>query len=196
MFFLFLIGVIIIIFIIIFTSEIGLEINNLKVNTENQEILNKDYIVEISVIILHKIKIIKRNIKNINSKNIRVGNRTISTKAFKKKDINIDYKLLIKNISVKKVKLNIEIGTENAALTAIIVGFISAIIGIIIKMPKYKIIPIYNGKNLLKIDLDCIIRIYLIHYIYEQILNKISKRKKVKNNERTSNRKPYDNCYE
>lgn len=196
MFFLFLIGVIIIIFIIIFTSEIGLEINNLKVNTENQEILNKDYIVEISVIILHKIKIIKRNIKNIDSKNIRVGNRTISTKAFKKKDINIDYKLLIKNISVKKVKLNIEIGTENAALTAIIVGFISAIIGIIIKMPKYKIIPIYNGKNLLKIDLDCIIRIYLIHYIYEQILNKISKRKKVKNNERTSNRKPYDNCYE
>ena len=158
--------------------------------------MNKDYIVEISVIILHKIKIIKRNIKNINSKNIRVGNRTISTKAFKKKDINIDYKLLIKNISVKKVKLNIEIGTENAALTAIIVGFISAIIGIIIKMPKYKIIPIYNGKNLLKIDLDCIIRIYLIHYIYEQILNKISKRKKVKNNERTSNRKPYDNCYE
>ncbi len=196
MFFLFLIGVIIIIFIIIFTSEIGLEINNLKVNTENQEILNKDYIVEISVIILHKIKIIKQNIKNIDSKNIRVGNRTISTKAFKKKDINIDYKLLIKNISVKKVKLNIEIGTENAALTAIIVGFISAIIGIIIKMPKYKIIPIYNGKNLLKIDLDCIIRIYLIHYIYEQILNKISKRKKVKNNERTSNRKPYDNCYE
>ena len=196
MFFLFLIGVIIIIFIIIFTSEIGLEINNLKVNTENQEILNKDYIVEISVIILHKIKIIKQNIKNINSKNIRVGNRTISTKAFKKKDFNIDYKLLIKNISVKKVKLNIEIGTENAALTAIIVGFISAIIGIIIKMPEYKIIPIYNGKNLLKIDLDCIIRIYLIHYIYEQILNKISKRKKVKNNERTSNRKPYDNCYE
>lgn len=196
MFFLFLIGVIIIIFIIIFTSEIGLEINNLKVNTENQEILNKDYIVEISVIILHKIKIIKQNIKNIDSKNIRVGNRTISTKAFKKKDINIDYKLLIKNISVKKVKLNIEIGTENAALTAIIVGFISAIIGIIIKMPEYKIIPIYNGKNLLKIDLDCIIRIYLIHYIYEQILNKISKRKKVKNNERTSNRKPYDNCYE
>ena len=120
LFFLFLIGVIIIIFIIIFTSEIGLEINNLKVNTENQEILNKDYIVEISVIILHKIKIIKQNIKNIDSKNIRVGNRTISTKAFKKKDINIDYKLLIKNISVKKVKLNIEIGTENAALTAII----------------------------------------------------------------------------
>ena len=196
MFFLFLIGVIIIIFIIIFTSEIWLEINNFKVNTENQEILNEDYIVEISVIILHKIKIIKQNIKNINSKNIRVGNRTISTKAFKKKDVNIDYKLLIKNISVKKVKLNIEIGTENAALTAIIVGFISAIIGIIIKMPEYKIIPIYNGKNLLKIDLDCIIRIYLIHYIYEQILNKISKRKKVKNNERTSNRKPYDNCYE
>ena len=194
MFFLFLIGVIIIIFIIIFTSEIWLEINNFKVNTENQEILNEDYIVEISVIILHKIKIIKQNIKNINSKNIRVGNRTISTKAFKKKDVNIDYKLLIKNISVKKVKLNIEIG--NAALTAIIVGFISAIIGIIIKMPEYKIIPIYNGKNLLKIDLDCIIRIYLIHYIYEQILNKISKRKKVKNNERTSNRKPYDNCYE
>ena len=195
MFFLF-IFIIILIIIAIHTSKVGIEIINLQINTQlpkNQKI-NKDSRIYVYLLLFNYFKLFKKEIREINFKNIKLQNRDIDIKFLKNKDFKINYKELLKNIKIeiKKINLSLKIGTENAALTAILVGMISSVLGIIIKRPKYEIIPIYTGENLINMKLDGIFTIYLMHYIYSLILN----RKRRDENERTSNRKSYDNCYE
>ena len=113
-------------------------------------------------------------------------------KILKTKDLKIDFKEIIQNINIEKIDLNIQLGTQDAALTAIIVGVLASILGILIKKPKYEVIPIYLNKNFIKIRLDSIFTVNLTHYIYSQIF----KRWGGKKNERTSNRKSYANSYE
>ena len=43
----------------------------------------------------------------------------------------------------------------------------------ILRMPKYEVIPIYANKNLIKIKLDCIFSVHLMQYIYIIISKKI-----------------------
>ena len=69
--------------------------------------------------------------------------------------------------------MNAQIGTEDAVLTAILVGIISSILGILIKKPKYQVIPIYTNKNFIKIRLDGIFSIYLMQYIDKIIFEKV-----------------------
>ena len=195
MFFLF-IFIITFIIIAIHTSKVGIEIINLQINTQlpkNQKI-NKDSRIYVYLLLFNYFKLFKKEIREINFRNIKLQNRDIDIKFLKNKDFKINYKELLKNIKIeiKKINLSLKIGTENAALTAILVGMIASVLGIIIKRPKYEIIPIYTGENLINLKLDGIFTIYLMHYIYSLILN----RKRRDENERTSNRKSYDNCYE
>ena len=88
--------------------------------------------------------------------------------------------------------MHIEIGTEDAALTAISVGIISSIIGILLKdkitpKDKFEIQPIYIQKNLINLKLNCIFTIDLMHYIYKNIL----KERRKKNERESSNRRTY-----
>ena len=195
LFFLF-IFIITFIIIAIHTSKVGIEIINLQINTQlpkNQKI-NKDSRIYVYLLLFNYFKLFKKEIREINFKNIKLQNKDIDIKFLKNKDFKINYKELLKNIKIeiKKINLSLKIGTENAALTAILVGMIASVLGIIIKRPKYEIIPIYTGENLINLKLDGIFTIYLMHYIYSLILN----RKRRDENERTSNRKSYDNCYE
>ena len=98
--------------------------------------------------------------------------------SIKNKDIKINYLELIQNINIdiKNIDLNVNIGTEDAGITAILVGILAGILGIIIKKPKYQILPIYANRNLLKINLNGIFTIYLMHYIYKFIKNNIKER--------------------
>lgn len=66
-----------------------------------------------------------------------------------------------------------QLGTEDAALTAILTGIISAGLGVILRKPKYEVIPIYSDKNFLKIKLDGIFSVHLMQYIYKLIYKKI-----------------------
>ena len=195
MFFLF-IFIIIFIIIAIYTSKVGIEIINLQINTQfsKEQKINKDSRIYVYLLLFNYFKLFKKEIREINFRNIKLQNRDIDIKFFKNKDFKINYKELLKNIKIeiKKINLSLKIGTENAALTAILVGMISSVLGIIIKRPKYEIIPIYTGENLINLKLDGIFTIYLMHYIYSLILN----RKRRDENGRTSNRKSYDNCYE
>ena len=193
LFFLF-IFIITFIIIAIHTSKVGIEIINLQINTQlpkNQKI-NKDSRIYVYLLLFNYFKLFKKEIREINFRNIKLQNRDIDIKFLKNKDFKINYKELLKKIEIKKINLSLKIGTENAALTAILVGMIASVLGIIIKRPKYEIIPIYTGENLINLKLDGIFTIYLMHYIYSLILN----RKRRDENERTSNRKSYDNCYE
>ena len=133
--------------------------------------LSKIYVY---ILIFGKIKILKKDIKKINFDKLKFQNKDIDIKILKNKDLKIDYKELIKNIdiNVKSIDLYAQIGTEDAALTAILVGTLSGIIGTILRKPKYQIVPIYTNKNLLKIRLDGIFTIYLMHYIYSLIFKR------------------------
>ena len=195
LFFLF-IFIIIFIIIAIHTSKVGIEIINLQINTQfsKEQKINKDSRIYVYLLLFNYFKLFKKEIREINFKNIKLQNKDIDIKFLKNKDFKINYKELLKNIKIeiKKINLSLKIGTENAALTAILVGMIASVLGIIIKRPKYEIIPIYTGENLINLKLDGIFTIYLMHYIYSLILN----RKRRDENWRTSNRKSYDNCYE
>ena len=86
------------------------------------------------------------------------------------------------NFKLKKIDLKINLGLEDAATNAIIVGIISSCIPVIMGILNnnniieinakkgnqiyWKIMPIYQNRNLLNIDLNCIISFKLIHIIY------------------------------
>jgi len=91
----------------------------------------------------------------------------------------------------KKADLKVEVGTEDAALTAILVGTISSILGFLLKRQKLKILPIYENINILNIKLDGIFRVNLIHYIYKTIL-----KGREKNERKSSDRRTYAYSHE
>lgn len=197
MFFLFILIFILILGLAVHTSKIGIEVENLIIDTEKPkgEKINEESKIYVYLLIFQKIKLFKKNVKGMKLKNVKFQNKDIDVKYLKNRDIKINYKELIQNIEIeiKKVDLYMQIGTEDAALTAILVGIASGIVGVMLKKPKYQIVPIYTNKNLLKIKLDGIFTIYLMHYIYSQIFKR---KRSVNKNERTSNRKSYDDCYE
>ncbi|MCI9064069.1 MAG: DUF2953 domain-containing protein [Clostridia bacterium] len=87
-------------------------------------------------------------------------------------------------------------GTEEASLTAILIGLMSSILGIALRNKiqnqdkiKFYTIPVYQDKNFLKIHFNSIFRINMIHIIY--IIYILKKKRRVEKNGRTSNRRSY-----
>ncbi len=175
MFFLFILVILFILGFAIHTSKIGIEIENLIINTEKPkgEKINKECNIYLFLLVFGKIKLFKKNFKKLKIKNFNFQRKDIDIKFLKNTDFKINYKELLKNIDIEQIELYLQIGTENAAITAILVGIISSFIGIILKKPKYQITPIYINKNLLKLELNCIISIYLMQYIYKVIFSKM-----------------------
>ena len=110
-------------------------------------------------------------------------------------------KELSQSIYVENLELEVELGTENAFLTSILVAFFSSILAISFSRIHlkennivYKIEPVYRNENSIKIEISGIFQIKLIHIINTiYVLNKKGGRK---NHERTSNRRSYDYSYE
>ena len=177
MFFLFILISLIILGIAIYTSRIGVEIENLQIDTQQPkgQKINKESRIYIYLLIFNKIKLYKKDIRNIEKKNIKFQKNDIDIKFFKDRDVKIDYNQLLEKIDIyfEKIDLNIQLSTEDAALTAILTGIISASLGIILKKPKYEVIPIFSNKNFLKLKLDCIFSVHLMQYIYKLMSNKI-----------------------
>lgn len=178
MFFLFILVIFTILIIAIHTSKIGIDIKNLIIDTDAEEKINEDGKIYVYLLLFNKIKLFRKNVRNIPMKDVKFETSDFDIKIFKNKDIKINYLELIQNINIdiKNIDLNVNIGTEDAGVTAILVGIFAGILGIIIKKPKYQILPIYANRNLLKINLNGIFTIYLIHYIYKFIKNNIKER--------------------
>ena len=176
MFFLFILVIFTILIIAIHTSKIGIDIKNLIIDTEEK--INEDGKIYVYLLLFNKIKLFRKNVRNIPMKDVKFETSDFDIKIFKNKDIKINYLELIQNINIdiKNIDLNVNIGTEDAGITAILVGILAGILGIIIKKPKYQILPIYANRNLLKINLNGIFTIYLMHYIYKFIKNNIKER--------------------
>ena len=178
MFFLFILVIFTILIIAIHTSKIGIDIENLIIDTDAEEKINEDGKIYVYLLLFNKIKLFRKNVRNIPMKDVKFEASDFDIKIFKNKDIKINYFELIRNINIdiKNIDLNVKIGTEEAGITAILVGIFAGILGIIIKKPKYQILPIYANRNLLKINLNGIFTIYLMHYIYKFIKDNIKER--------------------
>lgn len=178
MFFLFILVIFTILIIAIHTSKIGIDIKNLIIDTDAEEKINEDGKIYVYLLLFNKIKLFRKNVRNIPMKDVKFEKSDFDIKIFKNKDIKINYLELIQNINIdiKNIDLNVNIGTEDAGITAILVGILAGILGIIIKKPRYQILPIYANRNLLKINLNGIFTIYLMHYIYKFIKNNIKER--------------------
>ena len=177
MFFLFILVILLIAVLAIHTSRIGIELENLIINTEANKgkKINKESKIYVYLLIFGKIKLFRKNAKNMKPPNFKIKNTDIDIKVLKGKDLVINYVEMLKSIKIdiKKIDVNMQIGTQDAAITAILVGIISSILGIVIKKPKYEIIPIYSDKNFAKIELEGIFSIYLMQYIYKLIFENL-----------------------
>lgn len=207
MFFLFILASIVFIILLLIFSKIRIQIINFQFSSmkiENRH-TNKDYKVILKLYVLGKIPIIKLNITKTRLEKINLKEKVekIDFESIDRdKIISKNFIGEFKNIKPKinNIDLKIKLGTENACLTSIIVPAISTVIAIFLKRLTefenqiFLITPIYNNQNLINIQLSGIFEIKMIHII--NIVYILKKKGRVKENERTSNRRAYDYSYE
>ena len=204
-----------IIFIVFLMSTLKIKIDKMRIeNFEN----DKKYKILFQVFFLNKIKILSIKIDNdkINkiqqSKRLRKINLKHIEEAVptKKEVLNILKKI---NPKIEYLNLKIQIGLDDAVITAYIVGIIGAIISILLpktvnniynknkarkvnkisnKKIKYQIIPAYNQKTF-DVYLESIINIKIVHIIF--VIYTLLKKGRNKNG-RASNRRTYAYSHE
>ena len=211
MVFLFILLIFFILIIVIMTSKIEIKIENLIITSQTKKHINDKYKIIIKMYVFNKIPIIKitlteNKLKKIYTKlKMKEKIRKFEEEIYINKD-KFDLKLLNairefnKCIKIVDLKLKIQLGTENAFLTSILVAIISSIMSITISKKAmredkifYNVEPIYNSQNLINIAISGIFQIKMIHIINTiYVLNK----KGGIEYERTSNRRSYDYSYE
>jgi len=203
--------------ILIIFSKIRIEIENFKytsnTNVINRKHINNNYCIILKLCILKNLPIIKIQ---ITEEKLNKFKSNVKLKEKIRKEIGkIDVKKLEKEITLSKLKeisktikiliekfnLKIELGTENAVVTAMIIPFISTLISFLLrnkvekyKDQKYNIKPVFLNKNMLNIEFSGIFQIKMIHII--NIIYILNKKEGENRNERTSNRRSYAYSYE
>ena len=212
MFFLISFLIILIIFLCLITIKIKFRIINFEFNTSKGKgrYINEEFLATITINILEKIpiwkiKIDKAKLKKIqNSKNVNKLKNNFNQKLIENKnDFDKDVLFVIYKfpISIYNTNTGIEIGTESMMLTTFLIPIISTFLALIYKRYakgnniKFNVKPIYNQKNVLKLEFNGIFEIKMIHIINTICILKNRKRR-VKSNVRTSNRRSYDYSYE
>ena len=189
-------------YFIFVTSTLRLVIEKLELsNTEEKR--TDELKIKVQWYMFNKIKISSIPIKNKQIQKINLKQRIEKIDMQEIEPTKKEMITLLKEIKLKKLDLDITIGTEDVIITSAIVLLISTGMSFLLpkiiekyepKQYKYKILPVYQNKNLYKLKLDCIIYVKMVHIIY--ILQVILKRKRDGKNARTSNRRSYDYSYE
>ena len=208
MVFLFLLLIVTILLIITFFSKIRIDVKKIEICSENKKHINPNYYLQLSWIILNKISIIKIKIDKKSVKNFKLKEKftDIEIKMWERKE-KIDKETIdiIKKIdfTIKKLKLKINVGTENSVVTALLIPIISTLISLLLRNKiktkeeqTYIVQPIYIDKNYLNIVISGIFDIKMRHIINVIYLLLRKNKKGVKKYERTSNRRSYDYSYE
>lgn len=149
-----------------------------------------------------KIKITKEQIaKAISNKLVKRIMLKRMEKFKENKNIEVKKLKVLKklNINIDKLKLYIKIDTPSTTATTTITTLIATVISIFLAKTastnnmnnyKYKIQPTFYMQNLLKICIDCIISLKMVHII--NIIYILKKKRSVnKYDKRTSNRRAY-----
>ena len=182
---------------IILNSKLQIKIYNLDISTERKEKVKKDLEIYLGIIIFNKIEVFKINLQKMKNKKRKLGKVLEKMKKLdlnnRKQELVMDTLKSLKDLGFEiiKVDLRVKIGLQDVAVTAILVGIISSILGIVLKKQKFEILPIYQEKNILNIKFNGIFRVNLIHYIYKTIL-----KGRGKNEGEPSNRRTYAYNYE
>ena len=208
MVFLFILLILCILLLIIVFSKIRIDVKKFEYCSANKKHINPNYYLQLSWIILNKIPIIK----------IKLNKHTVKKLKLKDKFVDIDVKMweerkkidketisIIKKIdfAIRKLKLKIDIGTENSAITSLLIPIVSTVISFLLRNKMktkeeqtYIVQPIYNNQNYLNITISGIFEIKMNHIINVIYLLSRKNKKGVKKYERTSNRRSYDYSYE
>lgn len=196
MFFLFLIMLLILYILILMSATIKIKIKDLKIELPKQKerIIDNGYEISLNFYILKKLKIFKLSITKdkLERKELKEQINKIKSKLKKDKN-NFDIKFIdvIKKINIEKANLVLYLGTENATFTAVTLGIISAILGIILNEKSiFKIVPIYQDRNILNLQFDGIFVLNKIHII-DIIIYVLKTKRRVNKNGRSSNRRAY-----
>lgn len=198
------ISILLILILLSITLNIKIEIENLKITLpkEIKKMINEQSKILMKIYILKKIKISEIDLKKIKMNDTKVKNRLDKIKKRIIKDnknikfnINAIEVLRENKFKIEKMDLKINIGLEDAAITAITVGIISLLISIILKnkinnlkIQKYQINPIYENKNFLKVEFDGIFEFNIANIID---IIKVLKKGRVNKYDRTSYRRSY-----
>ena len=196
----------------VLTSKLDIRMINLIIDSQRKKHINDRYEIIIRLKIFGNIPVLKLTLnKNklekiqqswkMNEKVKQLEKDIIQNRNKFDKNMMKGLKEFSKNIYMEKLDLQIELGTENAFLTSILVAIFSSILSMAFsrihvreKNIAYKIKPIYKNENSIKIEISGIFQMKLIHIINTiYVLNKKGGRK---NYERTSNRRSYDYSYE
>lgn len=198
--------------LLIVFSKIKFEIINFEFSSTHSSThkkhINPNYKIILSWYILGKIPVIRIKLNENKIKKIKLKEKMvdIDVKLWRaRKKINKHFFQIIKKLdfNIKKLNLKIDIGTENAVLTSILVPAISTIISLFLRKriktkekQFFTIQPIFKNQNYLNMELSGIFEIKMNHII--NIIYVLIKKEKegVKEDERTSNRRPYDYSYE
>ena len=194
--------------LIIVFSKIKIDVKKFEYCSANKKHINPNYYIQLSWIILNKIPIIK----------IKLNKHTVKKLKLKDKFVDIDVKMweerkkidketisIIKKIdfAIRKLKLKIDIGTENSAITSLLIPIVSTLISFLLRNKMktkeeqtYIVQPIYKDQNYLNITISGIFDIKMNHIINVIYLLSRKNKKGVKKYERTSNRRSYDYSYE
>ena len=197
-------------------SDLEIEINKLHFDSNNKkEHKLEDYLFYIRLKILDKItwlkiEIDKNKIKTIENSKLFKSNFLSKINEYDKiieiilnnkeeifKKSNTEY-IKELNICIKKLDLYLELCISNSTFTSFLVATIASIISIILarNIKKYDrnkynyiIMPKYEYKSSIKLKLNCIINIKVVHII--NVLCMLIKKRREKYDERTSNRRSY-----
>ena len=198
--------ILIIFYLIIIFSKIRVEIINFKFSSQNKRHINKDYRIVIKLCVFNKVPILKIDITKTKLEKLKIKekikNFDFNTIQYKTKLDKNTFKSIKKSeINIKNINLNIELGTENASLTSILLPAISTFLSILLrnKVKKFEnqifiINPVYINQNLINIALSGIFEIKMRHII--NIIYILNKKEGVEKYERTSNRRTYGYSYE
>lgn len=193
--------------VIILLSKIQIQIKNVHFNSSKPKgKLDANYKIIIIVYILKKIPILKINVTQSKLKKLKLKEKVrqaeidiIQNK--KKIDKEILYELRKIKVQIKYWNLELLLGTEDAKITALIVGYLSIFLGIYLNKKiskhenkKFSIQPVYLGQNILKLIFEGIFEIKTVNII--NIIWNLKKKERRNGNERTSNRRTYDYSYE
>ena len=197
--FLFILLIILVLFIaIISTANIKIIIQNIRIENIdlalrilNILIYEKDdklklnfldylnFTLKIKLLIFSKVPILSIKLDNIKIKKLLL--KQIEKEIRKHKDIREDKKKakeiskkIVPILNLQKTNLNIKLGTEDAAFTAIASSIVSIFITIALsyvadvkkyKNYNYKITPIYLNENVFFLQFSCIITSKILHII-------------------------------
>lgn len=188
-------------FILLYLSILEIEVEELKVDTENKV---NDFLIYVRLKFLKKITWAKIKIDNEQIRRYKsVNNKILNKITINLKNQTINKKSLTRikdfKIRIKKVNVNIKIGLLNPITTAFVTTFVSTILSNIFAKKieeyskekcNYKIEPIYSTKPQLKLDLNCIIYVKMVHII--SIIYMLNGKRSEKNGKFSSNRRAYE----